>query len=109
MTKFTEREYKLYLSNLIDSVFKILPLYEDKNEFLDEYVESLLQFNLSNARELTEDFEVSWYIETVTTLTNLKENLKNNSDLTHKKVKREVFKLTNLINKELEELGDTNE
>lgn len=109
MTKFTEREYRLYLSNLIDSVFKILPLYEDKNEFLDEYVESLLQFNLSNARELTEDFEVSWYIETVTTLTNLKENLKNNSDLTHKKVKREVFKLTNLINKELEELGDTNE
>ena len=109
MTKFTEREYRLYLSNLIDSVFKILPLYEDENEFLDEYVESLLQFNLSNARELTEDFEVSWYIETVTTLTNLKENLKNNSDLTHKKVKREVFKLTNLINKELEELGDTNE
>lgn len=109
MTKFTEREYKLYLSNLIDSVFKILPLYEDKNEFLDEYVESLLQFNLSNARELTEDFEVSWYIETVTTLTNLKENLKNNSDLTHKKVKREVFKLTNLIHKELTELGDTNE
>ena len=109
MTKFTKKEYKLYLSNLIDSVFKILPLYEDENEFLNEYVESLLQFNLSNARELTEDFEVSWYIETVTTLTNLKENLKNNSDLTHKKVKREVFKLTNLINKELEELGDTNE
>lgn len=96
---FNEKEYKKYLESLIDSVFKILPLYEDKNEFLEQYIQSVIDYDVLGGYELIQEYEYyEWYNSTITTLNGLKKALKSSKgELSHSQVKSEVFKITNLI------------
>lgn len=105
MKKFTDKEYESYLKELISSVFKILPLYEDKNEYLKQYITSVINYDIQGSYELIQDFKYcQWYNKTLTTLNGLKKTVEL-SDTTHAEVRAEVFKITNLLSQTIKELG----
>jgi hypothetical protein len=85
----------VYLNSVINSVFKILPLYEEKNIGVETYVESLL-FELHGLDKVV-DIEQSYeYISLLSTLESVKvEVVKANSRKAT--VKREIFKCINII------------
>lgn len=84
----------LYLRSIVDSVFKILPLYEEKNEGLILYVESLLS-ELYGAQTSIQMRDVPDYVSLLSTLEAVKADVAvgDNKPL----VKRNVFKAINLI------------
>ena len=86
---------KVYLNSVINSVFKILPLYEEENVGVETYVESLLfeLHGLDKVVEIEHSFE---YISLLSTLESVKiEVVKDNSKKST--VKREIFKCINII------------
>jgi hypothetical protein len=85
----------IYLNSVVNSVFKILPLYEESNVGLEIYVESLLfeLYGLDKVVEVEQSYE---YISLLSTLESVKlEVAKEESKKTV--VKREVFKCINVI------------
>jgi hypothetical protein len=84
-----------YLDTLINSVFKVLPLYEENNEGVDTYVESLI-FELYGLENVVNMESSSEYISLLSTLESIKKEVaKTNSE--KKIIKREVFKSINII------------
>lgn len=84
-----------YLESTINSVFKILPLYEEKSVGIKTYVDSLL-FELYGLEKNIDIDISSEYISLLSTLESIKTELDCNED---KKsvIKREVFKCINII------------
>lgn len=85
----------IYLNSIVNSVFKILPLYEEQNVGVEIYVESLLfeLYGLKEAVEIQHSYE---YISLLSTLESVKiEMMKENSKKSV--VKREIFKCINII------------
>jgi hypothetical protein len=84
-----------YLNTVINSVFKILPLYEEENVGLETYIESLLfeLYGLDKVVDMEQSYE---YVSLLSTLESVKmEVVKEDSKKTT--VKREVFKCINII------------
>jgi hypothetical protein len=84
-----------YLNTVVNSVFKILPLYEEKNVGLETYVESLLfeLYGLEKVVSMDNSYE---YVSLLSTLESVKvEVVKEESKKST--VKREVFKCINII------------
>lgn len=84
-----------YMRGLVDRFFKILPLWEDKEESLQTYLESLLLelkgFNgLMYAIHDDRDF---------VTLLAILQYLIDNPDTSERVVKREVFRAISICNK----------
>lgn len=107
--QFTEKDYREYLIELIPSIFKILGLYEEENEFLLDYIDSLLRFELYGASESIGELPKSkWYGKTTNKLEGIELHLRNgsNPDDTedHRKIKREVLGITNLIDRQIDHL-----
>lgn len=98
--KITEKSdiFKNYLKLLTDKIYKILPLFEEENEGLFSYVQSLiyeLNGTLWAIEELQKNAE---YISLIATL----ESLSNDSiafDNDHYIIKREVFKCIDIVKK----------
>lgn len=84
----------LYLESAVDSVFKILPLYEEKNEGLELYVESLVA-ELYGAVKTIGMQNIADYISFLATLEAVKQDIK--IDDNKKDVKRNVFKSINTL------------
>lgn len=109
--RLSEKDYIEYLINLIPSIFKLLPLYEERNKYLLDCIDSLLNFELYGASEAIGDLPKSlWYGKTVATLEGI-EKLLREGQLTdpsvegnHKRFKREIFKITALIDKQIDHL-----
>lgn len=102
MSQITEKEYREYLIQSKDVIFKILPLYEEKNEHIKEYVESV-SFELTGLRNLIEGLPYGiWYVKTLATL----EQIKVECDVFDKTklIKKEIFKLLRIIDKQIDEL-----
>src|SRR5690606_12842099 len=107
----SEKDYIEYLINLIPSIYKLLPLYEERNQFLLDNIDSLLNFELYGASEAIGDLpKAVWYGKTVTTLEGIEKSLKEGR-LTdpelkdnHRRFKREIFKITTLIDKQIDTL-----
>jgi hypothetical protein len=88
---------KLFINNLTNKVFKILPLKEDKEQgydvYLDDYIDSLYS-EIIGATKLFPDLKIDPdFITVATTVGYLSTN-----DFTIKKCKKEVFKMTRLLN-----------
>lgn len=84
-----------YLESVVNSVFKILPLYEEGNVGIKTYVDSLLfeLYGLEKAVSIEHSYE---YISLISTLESVKAEVgKEESKKTV--VKREVFKCINII------------
>ncbi|MCR4361971.1 hypothetical protein JDW21_19655 [Bacillus subtilis] len=84
-----------YLNSVVNSVFKILPLYEEKNEGINTYVESLLfeLYGLQEAVSLEQSYE---YISLLSTLESVKKEV-SKKDSKKTVIKREVFKCINIV------------
>lgn len=84
-----------YLNSVINSVFKILPLYEEKNVGVITYVESLLfeLYGLEEAIDMEHSYE---YVSLLSTLESVKKEV-SKTESKKSVVKREVFKCINII------------
>lgn len=84
----------MYLKSVVDSVFKILPLYEEKNEGLELYLESLVSELYGSVKTIGMQ-NIADYISFLSTLEAVKEDIK--IDNNKKDVKRNVFKSINTL------------
>jgi hypothetical protein len=85
----------IYLNSIINSVFKILPLYEEQNEGVKTYIESLI-FELDGLQEVVSIEHSYEYISLLSTLSSVKKEIKR-EDSKKTIIKREVFKCINII------------
>lgn len=85
-----------YLKASINNTFKILPLYEEENENVGDYINSLVsEMNgLLDGEYLSSSVS---YLSYLATLKGLESQAKKADN--QKVVKREVFKCLNIINK----------
>jgi len=85
----------IYLNSVVNSVFKVLPLYEEQNVGVTTYVESLLfeLYGLQEAVEIQHSYE---YISLLSTLESVKKEM-GREQSRKATVKREVFKCINII------------
>lgn|SRR5690606_15639205 len=91
-----------YLDALINSVFKILPLYEERNDGIQTYIESLLfeLYGLDKVFDIKDSYE---YVSVLSILESIKEEVaKENSK--KRVIKREVFKCINIIKNTIKRL-----
>jgi len=114
MTLLTQKDYREYLIDLKNRVYKILPLYEelslykeaseykDESDCLSEYIDSVT-FELYGLRKLIGDLPHGlWYVKSLATLEQMKiETLKVG---VQKKVKKEIFKILKLIDNQIDVL-----
>lgn len=99
----TDKIVSKYLDELVNRVYKILVLYEDSNDGINKYMDSLL-IELGGMHAISEDIaENSKYISIVMTLASIQVLIKNN-DIEHSSVKSEIFKCISLVKKVKEEL-----
>src|SRR5690606_24762152 len=85
----------IYFDSLINSVFKILPLYEEDNIGIESYVESLLfeLYGLDKSNDIKDSYE---YIALLSNLESVREEVVK-SDSEKKVIKREVFKCISIV------------
>lgn len=104
MIKSDSVMFNSYLTSLVDRIFKILPLYEEKNEGLVRYIDSLV-FELQGLETVITDMSFDTdYIILLATMRSLESESKTLTAKTST-VKREVFKCINLV-KRIKESGD---
>ncbi|RKJ73017.1 hypothetical protein D7X33_20975 [Butyricicoccus sp. 1XD8-22] len=97
----TSNEYVDYLLTLQDAIFKILPLYEEGNEYLIDYIEETID-EVVYVKTIIEELPRGyWYTKT---LSNLESLLQKVADDNHAIVKKKVLNTTNLIGKEIKEI-----
>lgn len=101
MNHLSEYEYRQYLMTLIPLVWKILPLYEEKNEHLVEYIDSICT-EIKGLKKIIGNLPSQvWHDRTLAILEQLKEEVLIEQ---HKKIKKETFKITNMIDRQISEL-----
>lgn len=84
-----------YFNLLVDAIFKILPLYEEDNEGLYSYIDSMI-FNLKSLEKVVGKDNGYKYITILLILNSIKDEvLKDSSE--HKVIKREVFKCIGIV------------
>lgn len=83
---------KDYLNYLIDCIFKILPLKEEENIGLTEYIDSVI-IQFIGAKDVYVDL---YNNQKYMSILNILYYLKNN-EFTSKQCKREVFKCINIL------------
>lgn len=90
------------LTKSINDIFKILPLYEDKNTFLSIYIDSLI-FKLRGI-EITDIECKDDYYSVLMILNSIKIEIENKEFDNQVTIKREVFKSINIIKKIISKL-----
>lgn len=93
-----------YLESVVSSVFKILPLYEEKNEGLSIYIESLI-FELDSFQETFYVEESPEYGSLMSTLRSLQKEV-SKEDSRKSTIRREVFKCINITKNLSGRIGD---
>jgi lipid II:glycine glycyltransferase (peptidoglycan interpeptide bridge formation enzyme) len=100
--------FKEYISNLVDRIYKILPLYEEQNEGLFKNIQSLI-YELNGLTHVIEGCLDSEYLTLLATLESLSDDalvMDDNKEV----VRREVFKCINIVKKigekAIDESGD---
>ena len=85
----------IYLNSIVNSVFKILPLWEEKNVGVQTYIESLI-FELDGLQDVVSIEHSAEYISLLSNLASVKKEIaKGNSK--KQVIKREVFKCINIV------------
>lgn len=87
---------KKQLQKIVDKIFKILPLYEEKNSTVDSYIESLI-LEITGFTSKYGNVGISEYMSVISTLEGLRGIIDDRGK--QPTVKREVFKCIETINK----------
>lgn len=85
----------VYLESVVNSIFKILPLWEEKNVGVSTYVESLL-FELDGLQDVVAIDNMAEYISLMSNLASVRKEIEKEYSQKHI-VKREVFKCINIV------------
>lgn len=85
----------VYLESVVNSIFKILPLYEEKNVGIQTYIESLL-FELEGLQEVIKVEHSAEYLSLLFTLASVKKEI-DKPDSKKQTIKREIFKCINIV------------
>ena len=94
----TRNEYIDYLITLRNSIYKILPLYEEENEFLVDYIMDVID-EVEYLKMIIEELpRASWYVKTRTNLYSILFEVYENN---HSLVRKKVLNTTNLIKREI--------
>lgn len=103
-----------FLDRLGAKIWKILPLYEDRNEFLESYVTvRILKHSVfGGGRFMDEEIKKEWFVEISSGLGNVltiieatksidvsKEENKDMLRSLHDELRNTIFAMTNLLNK----------
>lgn len=89
------KKITVYLNVVVDKIFKILPLYEEKNIGIKVYVESLI-FELYGVQNVITIENSSDYISLLSTLESVRAEM-NKENIKKYTLKRELFKCINLV------------
>lgn len=93
--KVSINDYMDYLKILQKSIFKILPLYEESNKYIADYIEDTID-KVIYVKEIIEPLSNgSWYIEILSNLKKLRILVEVEGQ--HKKIRKTIFESTNLI------------
>lgn len=96
-------DYMSYLKTLQKSIFKILPLYEEENVYLCDYVSSTID-KVIFVKEIIEPLpHGDWYVDVLGNLRQLESLSKENN--VHKKVKKLMFESTGLIQTQINNIS----
>lgn len=88
-----------YAKTLVDRVYKILPLFEEKNEGLFAYVQSLI-YELNGLYWTIESIQSNGdYLILLATLESISDDVMFHDSQDHATIKREVFKCLEVIKK----------
>jgi hypothetical protein len=85
----------VYLNSLVNSVFKILPLWEEQNVGIVTYIESLL-FELDGLQDVVDLEHSAEYVSLMSNLASVRKEV-TKQDSKKPVVKREIFKCINII------------
>ena len=85
----------VYFDSLINSIFKVLPLYEENNVGIETYIESLL-FELYGLNEVIKIEDSYEYVAMLSTLESVKKEVVK-LDSKKRVIKREVFKCISIV------------
>lgn len=96
MTVVDDKAIRKYLQLVINKIFKILPLYEENNETLEVYIESLI-LEVKGFIAVYGSVGVTEYISVVSTLEGIQKKVQEEGN--QPTVKREVFKTIDTVNK----------
>lgn len=99
--RLTLNEYADYLTELKGSIFKILPLYEEKNEYLNDYIEDVVDEVIYVKVIINKLPHAYWYVKSLSNLESLVVKVKEDN---HTHVKKKVLNTINLIQKEINEI-----
>ena len=115
--QYNRAEAYEFLDKLGAKIWKILPLYEDNNEFLESYitVRILKHLVFGGGRLMSEDIKQKWFIEVSSGLGHAllilekSKGLDTDSDKDklyelHTELRNTIFAMTNLLNKVKNEL-----
>lgn len=102
--KVSINDYIDYLKILQKSIFKILPLYEENNKYLTDYIEGTID-KVIYVKEIIEPLpNGSWYIEILSNLKKLRVLVE--IECQHKKIKKTIFESTNLIESYIKDISE---
>lgn len=104
--KMNSKSYTFYLTELKNRVFKILPLCEEKNDYIDKYLENLIieLKGLPKAYPEVFDSQSAWYVRVLSSLFTFYEDFsiaELHSVDGVQRVRRIILSLVNLIDKEV--------
>lgn len=96
--KISKEEYVDYMRSLKNSIFKILPLYEEEVSTLSQYI-SFVIFEVFHVRHSTSYYNGAWLTRTQGILEGLifECNIKDNKDF----IKYVIFSLLDSIDKQI--------
>lgn len=94
----TNKEYIDYLVTLRNSIFKILPLYEEKSEYLSMYISDTVDKLIYLKYIVPTLIDGYWYVETCCEIERLEHEI---NSIGHSELRRKVLNMTNLISSEI--------
>lgn len=93
------KDYTDYLVFLRKSIFKILPLYEESNKYLIEYIDDAIT-DVIYVKDIIEELPYgAWYVQTLGSLRVLRDEVSKENN--HKKVKKRVLSTGKLVIQQL--------
>jgi len=98
------KDYMDYLVFLRKSIFKILPLYEENNKYLIEYIDDAI-IDVMYVKDIIEELPYgAWYVQTLDSLKVLRDEVTKENN--HKKIKKRVLSTGNLVKHQLKLINE---
>lgn len=104
----SKKDYCAYLEDLKNRIYKILPLCEEGDDNVLKYIQSTLYEVKGLFPVVLTSKKTVWYIRATAVLNTMANNYStqqlHDPAVIHNEIRREVFNLLNLIDREIDEI-----